>query len=454
MPTPLVADAITHYRELFGRLDTTEWARSHIADVEQHWHDEAAMSSYVLRPFFIDEDEYAARASSLALVMRGIGIATEKLATDVALRRALGIPAYMEPLIVLDTASGKPTCLGRLDAIPTADGRLMAIELNSEPQSVPFQYELERAFDRSAIASAFGERFRFRTVDLYEEFYSTLRQRARSRRMPTVAVMNKALWKSQRRAGVYRPLMYCSARGCPVLYVDPEEVDYKAGTLVANGIEIDMVAFPSWDLVINERKRLVKILKAIADGAVDVFSGLSRGLLASYKVVFEMLSSSQYAEMFPSEVRAALAEHVPWTRLLRERRTDRSGEVDLIPHVVANRAGLVIKPAGGGGGGNITIGRDVDDATWAAAIQRGLGQGWIVQELVVPERQWFPVADKSGAVSDHDLACEYTPYVWNGDRLEGALCRAVEGNVISDLGDRPIGIANGVETATWIVGRR
>ncbi|HEY4055611.1 MAG TPA: hypothetical protein VGM39_03345 [Kofleriaceae bacterium] len=449
MPTPLVADAITHYREVFSRLDRSELARRHVADVEQHWHDEAAMSAYVLRPFFIDEETYAARAASLSLVMRGIGIATERLAADVKLRRALGLPEYMEPLLALDHASGKPTCLGRLDAIPTADGRLMAIELNSEPQSAPFQYELERAFDRSPIASAFGERFRFRTVDLYEQLYATLRHRASRGRMPTVAVIDKALWRSERRAGVYRPLMYCSARGCPVLYVDPEEVEYKAGKLSANGIEIDMVAFPSWDLVINARKRLVKILKAVADGNVDVFSGLSRGLLASYKVIFELLSSSEYADMFPSEVRAALAQHVPWTRLLRERKT----EVDLIPHVVANRAGLVIKPAGGGGGGNVTIGRDVDDAMWAAAVQRGTSQGWIVQELCVPEREWFPVADKAGAVTDHELACEYTPYVWNGDRIEGVLCRAVEGSVISDLGDRPIGIGTGVETATWIVSR-
>lgn len=65
--------------------------------------------------------------------------------------------------------------------------------------------------------------------------------------------------------------------------------------------------------------------------------------------------------------------HVPWTRLLRERKTDHAGTaVDLLPFVAANRERLVIKPSGGGGGGNITIGRDTSDEAWAQAIRRGV----------------------------------------------------------------------------------
>jgi hypothetical protein len=77
-----------------------------------------------------------------------------------------------------------------------------------------------------------------------------------------------------------------------------------------------------------------------------------------------------------------------------------------------------------------------------------------VQELAVAERQRFPVVDLAGRIEHHELGCEYAPYVWNGTRVEGVLCRVVAGTVIHDLGDRPIGIANGVETATWIIDER
>jgi hypothetical protein len=455
MPTPLIADAIAHYHELLARFEPATWWQGHAREVDRHWHREAPMEAYVLRPFMIDEDMYAATRASLVPVMRAFATAIDRLAADDRLRRTLGIPAYLEPLLEIDRGHGKPTCMGRLDGIASADGRLSLIEFNSEPQSAPFQYELERSFERLPIAEAFARTFRVRTIDLYEQTYAALAERGRAGRPPCVAVIDKALWRSPRRAAVFRPLMHSAARGCPVLYVDPEDLEYRDGVLSAFGITVDMVAFVNWELLINARKRVAKILKAIADRAVDVFSGLSRGLLASYKVVLELLSSSEYHDMFSREMNEALARHIPWTRVLRERATDRGGStVDLLSFVAANRAQLVIKPAGGGGGNHVMVGRDIDDESWAAAIKRGVGQGWIVQELAVAERQTFPVAHTNGQIAEHELNCELTPYVWNGERIEGVLCRVVAGSVISDLGDRAIGLSNGVETATWIIGRR
>jgi len=456
MPTSVVADAIAHYDELLaGRCDPSGWWQRHADEVRRHWHDEAPMDSFVLRPLMIDEATYASTRASLAQVMRAFSLATDRLAADEPMRRTLGLPAYLEPLLELDREAGKPTCLGRLDGIMGDDGRLTLIEFNSEPQSAPFQYELERSFERLPIALEFARKFRVRTVNLYEQMYATLAERGRGGRMPCVAILDKALWRSHRRAGIFRPLMYSSARGCPVLYVEPEELEYRDGKLTASGIQVDIVAFVNWELVINARKRLVRILKAIADRAVEVFAGLSRGLLASYKVVFELLSSPQYRDMFSPEMAEALARHVPWTRVLRDRKTDHAGTtVDLLPFVAANREHLVIKPSGGGGGANVAIGRDTGDEAWAQAIQRGASQHWIVQELAVAQRQRFPVVDLGGRIEHHELTCEYTPYVWNGACIEGVLCRVAAGSVISDQGDRAIGIANGVETATWIIDGR
>lgn len=453
--TPLVADATERYHELLaGPCDPKTWWSRHRDEVLRHWHDEAPIASWVLRPFLIDEATYAQTMASVGLVMRGFAIATDRLAADEALRRAIGIPAYMEPLLELDRATGKPSTLGRLDGHMAADGTLKLIELNSEPQSAPFQHELEASFAKLPIAGELARSFRVRTIDTYALMEPALRARTGGR-WPTIAIIDKALWRSHRRASIFRPLMACSAHGCPVLYVDPEELDYRNGKLTANGVPVDLVAFPSWELLINARKRLVKVLKAIGDGAAGVYAGLSRGLLASYKTVFELLSSAAYQELFPADVNAALARHIPWTRGLRERKTDRAGEeVDLVPFVAANRERLVIKPAGGGGGGNIHVGRDLTDTAWAAAIQTGLAQHWIVQELAPADRQMFPIADADGNITHHELNCEFTPYVWNGECADGVLCRVVAGSVISDLGDRAIGVHNGVETATWIIDRR
>ncbi|MDX2088239.1 MAG: hypothetical protein SFX73_10330 [Kofleriaceae bacterium] len=460
MTTPLVADAIAHYDELLsGRFEPASWWPEHRDTVLRHWVEEAPMSAFVLRPRMVDEATYASVKASVALVLRGVMIATDRLATDESLRRAIKIPAYLEPLLELDRTIGKPSILGRIDGHMANDGCVKFIEFNAQPLSAAFQYELERSFARLPISSEFEKRFRVRSVDLYERLHSALNARSRDGRTPCTAIVDKALWRSPRRASHFRPLMYCSARGAPVLYVDPEELDYRNGKLTANGIQVDVIAFPNWDLLINARKRLVKILKAVADGAVDVFGGVSRGLLASYKATFELLSSPEHRELFPPEVNEALARHIPWTRVLGERKTSLGGtEVDLLPFVAAHREQLVIKPAGGSGGQNIHIGRDLTDDAWTQAIHKGVAQNWIVQALALPERQAFPAvriaSDGRGEVGTHELNCELTPYVWNGTQAEGVLSRVVAGSVISDLGDQPIGLANGVETATWIIDRK
>jgi hypothetical protein len=452
MPTPLVADAIAHYNDLLGTFDPATWWSEHRDDFIHRGFAGPPPSAFALRPMLIDETTYANVKASVSQVLRGFAIIVDRLAADETLRRAVHIPKYMEPLLELDLANGRPPTLGRIDGHMSSDG-LKLIEFNSEPQTAAFQYEIERASERLPISREFAKRYKVRTIDLYEQTYASLDGRIRDGRMPCIAIIDKPL-----AAEIFRPLVYCAARGAPILYAAPEELEYRNGKVTANGIEIDLVAFPDWGLLINARKRLTTVLKAIAEGAVQVYAGLSRGLLASYKTVFELLSSPEYSSLFPPEVNEALARHIPWTRVLRERKTDHAGtEIDLLPYVAAHRELLVIKPAGGSGGKNIHIGRDLSDDAWTQAIQRGIQQNWIVQALAVPERQTFPVVtiapDGSGSVGVHELNCELTPYVWNGTQVEGVLCRVVAGSVLMNLGDQPVGLANGIVTPTWIIDR-
>jgi hypothetical protein len=446
MPSPLVSEAIAHYDSLCaGAFDPAGWWEEYAAELRRHRIATEPVQGCALRPFMIDEASYAALVASLAAVVRGFALAADRLAADPALRRRLAIPDYLEPLIEIDRAHGRPPVSARLDGIPTGDGRLAIIEYNSEPQTAPLQYEAERAFERAAITVEFARRYRVRTVDLYERTFSALLARGGGR-PPTVAVLDRRLWLA-RHASAFRPLMYASARGCSVLYVDPDELDYRSGSLRAAGTPVDMVAFVDWSLLINDRRRLSHVLRAISEQAVGVVGGLSRGLLSSYKFIFELLSDPEHRGMFEPDVVSALALHIPWTRVLRERTTEIDGAgVDLVPFVAAHRERFVLKPAGGGGGGNVTIGRDAGADEWSAAMRRALTQrNTIVQEHVAPERQRFPVVDAEGSVELRELNCEFSPYVWNGDEVDGAVCRAASGSVIS--AER----GNGFTTATWIV---
>jgi uncharacterized circularly permuted ATP-grasp superfamily protein len=117
--------------------------------------------------------------------------------------------------------------------------------------------------------------------------------------------------------------------------------------------------------------------------------------------------------------------HVPWTRLLREEKTDRYGEaIDLVPWIRANRSALVIKPNDEYGGSGVTLGREADDASWDAAIQHALAdpQAWIVQERIAVRRQGFlPMGARSGDQTQ-DMLVDLAPYLFRG-RMAGFLTR-------------------------------
>jgi hypothetical protein len=452
MPSPLVVEAVAHFDSLLGRdFDPKQWWQGYTEELRRHRVVGETAQPQALRPFMIDEASYQALLRSLSPVVQGFARAADILAADEPLRRKLGLPEYLEPLLEIDRAHGKHSTIARLDGMPSSGGALSVIEYNSEPQTAAFQYEVERAFDKLPIRAAFAQRYRVRTVDLYQRLFAALEAhgRARGTGLPTVAVLDKRLWLSRYGLLTFRPLMYASARGCRVLYVDPEELEYGPGGLCAEGgTVIDMVAFVDWSLLINDRSRLSQVVRAIAAGAVGVLNGLSRGLLASYKHVFELLSDPQHRGMFASEIATALTRHIPWTRIVRERKTEfRGTTVDLLPFVSARRALFVLKPAGGGGGFNVTVGHAVTDDVWNGALRRARHQPLVVQEYVAPERQRYPVVDEQGRIDDVELGCEFTPYVWNAQELDGALCRLSSGPVIS--AERQ----SGMVAATWIIDR-
>jgi hypothetical protein len=451
VPSPIAAEAIAHFDSLLaGAFPPDSWWEAYIGALRRHGLADDPLQRWALRPFLIDEPTYQGLVESLGPVVRGFAAAADRLAADPALRRKLGVPEYLEPLLEIDRSHGRASLAARLDGIPTDDGRLWIIEYNSEPQTAPFQYEVERAFEGLPIAAEFARRHPVRTVDLYGRLFDALAARGRARGapgLPTIAVLDKRLWLS-RLASSFRPLMYASARGCTVVYVDPDELEYRSGSLRAAGTPIDLVAFVGWSLLINDRRRLAQIVRAISEQAVGVVGGLSRGLLSSYKFVFELLSAPEYREMYPPEVASALASHIPWTRVLRERETELDGAaIDLVPFLSRHRERFVLKPAGGGGGGNVIVGDAVSEEEWTSALGRGLAQRTIVQERVVPERQRFALVDGEGRVEYEEMNCEFSPYVWGGDAVEGAVCRVAAGPVIS--AER----GSGITAATWIVTR-
>ncbi|MBO4206939.1 hypothetical protein [Micromonospora echinofusca] len=126
-----------------------------------------------------------------------------------------------------------------------------------------------------------------------------------------------------------------------------------------------------------------------------------------------------------SAERALVDRYVPWTRVLTDGRTDRAGRtVELVPFVVAHRDLLVLKAGLGESGKQVVIGREVDQATWVAAVDAALADGTsVVQDLVVPRTcRVALIADGADRAHEVDVAPVLGPLLFGG-RPAGLFCR-------------------------------
>jgi hypothetical protein len=192
--------------------------------------------------------------------------------------------------------------------------------------------------------------------------------------------------------------------GMTVFHADPSELELTGDEVTYQGRAID-VAYRDYSVF--------DLLEVEAEG-VDVAP--MRALFAQNRMVssiaaeldqksaFEVLGDPVLSERhFSAPERRMFAAHIPWTRLLSDRRTSLldGSRGDLLEHVRRERERLVIKPNRNYGGTGVLIGAVVGDAEWGAAIDHALADrddGWVAQAAVELPVLEFPVLDAAGAV--------------------------------------------------------
>jgi len=131
---------------------------------------------------------------------------------------------------------------------------------------------------------------------------------------------------------------------------------------------------------------------------------------------FAVLTDERRARLFTPDEREVIARHVPWTRAVREGRTEYKGEsIDLVEFIRMNRGRLVLKPNDDYGGHGIYIGWNSDAAEWAAALSHALANGdYLVQERVKTAREIFPALTDDGRVEFTEQLVDLDPLLFYG----------------------------------------
>lgn len=205
--------------------------------------------------------------------------------------------------------------------------------------------------------------------------------------------------------------------GIRALHGDPRELREKGGRVLLRGMPVSFVYrdFSFEDVPGPKHRRMRPFTRLWDEGRVSPHFPSD----FDQKGILECFTSSRFDALFTRREVQRFRRHVPWTRVLTERRTQspQGRAVDLPGFVLKERERLVLKPSWSSGGDGILIGRKVTAARWDKAIERGLKSpgGWAVQDYVdVPRR---PSAFlREGRI--HFKPCRFTLGIFfDGDRF-------------------------------------
>jgi len=185
---------------------------------------------------------------------------------------------------------------------------------------------------------------------------------------------------------------YFRKEGFPCQIISPDQLDYRNNALRSGDFMLDIIYRR-----IRVQEFLVRydlthpLLRAYREGKVCVVNNF-RSEVAQKKAIFDLLTDENITATFPAAEKKVIREFVPWTRLVQTAKTTyQAREVDLPEFILKNRENLVLQPNDDSTEHNSFRGSETDAAGWEKALKTAMRNPYIVQEVIEPVHETFPL---------------------------------------------------------------
>lgn len=415
-------EAVARYHELLEDQDLAERSRAMLAEGLERAKlifGGRPLSPY-LRPHFVSESDFARIKRSCETVWSAIQKVKDAAIGDPSIVDDLGLTDIERELIAIDPGYAAVSPTSRLDSFLTKSAYSF-VELNGEsPAGIAYADAAYQIFSALPAMRAFEQDYNLRPLfgrqlmldvllHSYEEFLGATPQRP-----PQIAIVDLKGLPTQKEFELFKE--FFEGKGYPAVICSPQELEYKDHRLSFEGFEIDIVYKR---LLVNEYLPIIKEFPALFDAykAHDVCLVNSfRSKLIHKKALFAVLTDARRSGLFAEDEVKVIADHVPWTRLVREETTDYKGqEINLLEFIRSHSERLVLKPNDDYGGHGITIGWNSRSADWHSALEEALADGdYLVQERVPTAREIFPALSADGQIEFAEQLVDLDPLLFNG----------------------------------------
>lgn len=382
----------------------------------------------VLRPRFLSPAQYRFLHDTVARLLPAFDAIYARALADSAFRTQFRMLDWEEQLLSVDPGFPCPSPTSRFDSFYTSDDELYFTEFNTEtPAGAGYSDALTKVFYALPVFQEFQRKYRVFPIPakpgvLHALTDSFKRWRGNTSEAPRIAILD---WREVPTFSEFVLFYdYFKAMGIEARIVDPREVEYRDGKLMAGDYHITLIYKRVLISELVERGGLDHpVIRAVRDGAVCMANSFRCKILFK-KASLAVLSDERNESLFTPDARSAIHKHIPWTRVMENRATrgPDGDAIDLVPWAVANKDRLVLKPNDDYGGKGIVLGWTVDQTEWDTAIATALANPYVVQQKVRLPKEAFPGFESNG-LHVLDRMLDTNPYVAFGQFMHGCLTR-------------------------------
>lgn len=379
----------------------------------------------VLRPRFLTRQRYAWIEQECRRLLRAFATAYQALLHDANLRAQLALTQAEEELLTIDPGFEPPTVSSRLDCFITPEGGFQSVEYNAEtPAGIAYADALSQLFLELPVMQDFQRRYRLQVHNIRPYQLEAMLAAWRAwggQGLPRIGIIDWVGVPTTNEFLLFQE--FFAQNGLEAIIVSPEELEYSGGKLRARGQVIDFLYKRVLASELLEKYGLDQpVVQALRDRAVCMGNSF-RAKLLHKKSIHAFLTDERNAHLFSADEQAAIVSHIPWTRIVEERKTLYRGQtIDLLPFIAENRERLVLKPNDEYGGKGVVIGWETTAEDWARSLEDALNEPTVVQERVQVATEPY-AAFVNGTVDIGPRLVDLDPYFFSGQTVYGVLTR-------------------------------
>lgn len=381
----------------------------------------------VLRPRFLTHGQYRFLMNRVGALLPAFRKTYDRALADAAFRKQFRLSDWEESLLEIEPGFPDPSPTTRFDSFFMSERELKFTEFNTEtPAGAGYSDSLSEIFYGLPVFQEFQRHYHCFPIpakpgvlhSLLDAFHHWQGHRNTP---PRIAILD---WREVPTFSEFVLFYdYFKSMGLEARIIDPRDLEYSNGQLRAGDYPITMIYKRVLISELVERCGLDNpVIRAVRDRSVCMANSFRCKILFK-KASFAVVSDERNQSMLTPAERAAIVEHIPWTRVVEHRTTEIDGSPqDLIPFILANKDRFVLKPNDDYGGKGIVLGWTVEQPTWQQAVQMAIDHPYVVQQRV--NLPWEPYPSLiDGKLHVIDRMLDTNPYVAFGQFMHGCLTR-------------------------------